>query len=309
MTGSADMGWTYDTSKIDSMIEAFLPERKGLQKTVLDAMNDAVEAGGKRVRPVILYETYRMFAGTEADETQAAPFMAAIEMLHTSSLIHDDLPCMDGDTLRRGKPTTWVVYGDDMATLAGDALMIETFYACAHGALSQKDPIRGLRATEILAEKAGIRGMVGGQTLDVEKTGKGLNREELDFIYTLKTGALLEASMMMGAVLGGAQEEELKIVERIASDIGMAFQIQDDILDETASQEKLGKNVHSDADNDKTTFVSLYGIERAKDAVKEYSAQARELTERLEESLRSRMPEADASQLKAIIQALTDRDH
>ena len=302
------MGWTYDTSSINRLIEPFLMERKGLQKTVINAMNDAVEAGGKRVRPILMYETYRMFAGDGADTNEVAPFMAAIEMMHTSSLIHDDLPCMDNDTLRRGKPTTWVVYGDDMATLAGDALMIETFYACTHAALSLKDPIKGLKAAEILAEKSGIRGMVGGQTLDVEKTGRNLSREELDFIYTLKTGALLEASMMMGAVLGGADADELKTVEKIALDIGMAFQIQDDILDETASQEVLGKNVHSDAENDKTTFITIYGIEKAHEEVVRYSLEAEKLTGQLAESLKKRVPGADGGKLIEIIHALIDRD-
>ncbi len=302
------MGWSYDTSRIDHMIESFLPERGGFQKTVAVAMNDAVEAGGKRVRPILMYETYRMFAGDAADEQKIAPFMAAIEMMHTSSLIHDDLPCMDNDTLRRGRPTTWVLYGDDMATLAGDALMIETFYTCAHAALSGSDPVRGLKAIEILADKSGIRGMVGGQTLDVEKTGQSLTHEELDFIYTLKTGALLEASMMIGAVLGGADGQELSSVERIASDIGMAFQIQDDILDETASQEKLGKNIHSDAEHGKSTYVSLYGMEKAHEAVVMYSKEAEELAEQLAKDLRQRIPGADGTRLIQIIHALTDRD-
>ena len=302
------MGWSYDTSDIDRMIEEFLPERGGFQKTVTDAMNDAVEAGGKRVRPILMYETYRMFAGDAADEAEIAPFMAAMEMMHTSSLIHDDLPCMDNDTLRRGKPTTWVLYGDDMATLAGDALMIETFYTCAHAALEGADPVRGLKAIEILADKSGIRGMVGGQTLDVEKTGQSLTHEELEFIYTLKTGALLEASMMIGAVLGGADEKELRTVERIAADIGMAFQIQDDILDETASQEALGKNIHSDAEHGKSTYVSLYGVDRAHEAVVSCSREAETLTQELAQSLRQRIPGADGTRLVQIIHALTDRD-
>ena len=226
--------------------------------------------------------------------------MAAIEMIHTSSLIHDDLPCMDNDTLRRGKPTAWVKYGYDMAVLAGDGLMIYAFETAAKALALGADPARTARSMQILAEKTGIYGMIGGQTVDVELTNQPIPREKLDFIYRLKTGALLEASMMIGAVLAGASEEEVKTVEKIASLVGVAFQIQDDILDVTSSAEVLGKPVLSDEKNNKTTYVTLEGLEKAKADEKEFSAQAAELLR----SLRG-----DHEFLEELINMLTDRKH
>ena len=200
--------------------------------------------------------------------------MAAMEMIHTSSLIHDDLPCMDNDEYRRGKLTTWKAYGYDMAVLAGDALMIYAFETASKAFSMGADPAKAGRAIGILAEKTGIYGMIGGQTVDVELTGKAVPREKLDFIYRLKTGALLEASMMIGAVLAGATVEEIKEVETMASEVGLAFQIQDDILDVTSTQEELGKPVLSDEKNEKTTYVTLEGLEKAKRDVKEISDRA-----------------------------------
>ena len=200
--------------------------------------------------------------------------MAAMEMIHTSSLIHDDLPCMDNDELRRGKPTTWKKYGYDMAVLAGDALMIYAFETAAKALSMGADAARVGRAMGILAQKTGIYGMIGGQTVDVELTGKPVSGEELDFIYRLKTGALLEASMMIGAVLAGASEEEILAVEAIAADVGMAFQIQDDILDVTSTAEVLGKPVLSDEKNQKTTYVTLKGLEQAQADVRMLSDRA-----------------------------------
>lgn len=171
---------------------------------------------------MIMEETYRMFDGRGK---QIEPFMAAIEMIHSSSLIHDDLPCMDNDTMRRGRPSTWYQYGEDMGVLSGDALMIFAFETAAKAyALGGNQALIG-RAIKILAEKTGIYGMIGGQTLDVEKNGENLSAEELDFIYRLKTGALIEACMMIGAVLAGASEEDIKNCELIADKVGVAFQI------------------------------------------------------------------------------------
>ena len=238
------------TAETEAAVYAYLPEEKGFQKTIFEAMNYSVKAGGKRLRPLLMMETYRMLGGKGKE---ILPFMAAIEMIHTSSLIHDDLPCMDNDELRRGKPTTWKVYGYDMAVLAGDALMIFAFETAAKALSLGGDPERVARAMGILAEKTGIYGMIGGQVIDVKETGNAVSREVLDTIYELKTSALIEASMMIGAILGGASEEEVKIVERIAKNVGIAFQIQDDILDITSTTEVLGKPVHSDEKNEKTT--------------------------------------------------------
>ena len=316
------MGWNYDKKETDRMILGYVPARDGLQKIVCDAMADAVEAGGKRVRPILINECYRLFCGLKNRpycEEEVAPFMSAMEMIHTSSLIHDDLPCMDGDVLRRGLPTTWVTYGEDMATLAGDGLLIEAFYVMSDAAaraaercigiqdgeelrIALDKAVRAAQVSRLISDKAGIRGMVGGQTVDVEKTGKPLKRNELDFIYALKTGALLEASMMAGAILGGADEEETELIRRIASDVGLAFQIQDDILDETADEAALGKPVHSDAGNEKTTYVTIYGIEEASRKVSEVSDEAIELLGTLKER------GGDTDTLSALIDALTKRD-
>lgn len=258
-------------AETEAAVYSFLPKEEGPQETIFKAMNYSVKAGGKRLRPLLMRETYRMFGG-KGKEIEA--FMAAIEMIHTSSLIHDDLPCMDNDELRRGKPTAWKVFGYDMAVLAGDGLMIYAFETAAKALSMGADPGRVGRAMGILAEKTGIYGMIGGQTVDVELTGKPVSASELDFIYRLKTGALLEASMMIGAVLSGAGEEEIRTVEKIAADVGLAFQIQDDILDVVSSAEVLGKPVLSDEKNSKTTYVTLEGLEKAKRDVQEISDRA-----------------------------------
>ena len=259
------------TREVEAVVERYLPAADGYQKTVLDAMNYSVRAGGKRLRPMLMEETYRLFGGSG---TVVEPFMAAIEMIHTSSLIHDDLPCMDNDELRRGLPTTWVKYGYDMAVLAGDSLLIYAVETAAKAfALTEDAAVVG-RCIGILAQKTGIYGMIGGQTVDVELTNKPIPHEKLDFIYHLKTGALLEASMMIGALLAGADEEETRLVEQMAAAIGLAFQIQDDILDVTSSMEVLGKPVLSDEKNNKTTYVTLEGLEKAKKDVARISDDA-----------------------------------
>lgn len=259
------------TREVEAVVERYLPAADGYQKTVLDAMNYSVRAGGKRLRPMLMEETYRLFGGSG---TVVEPFMAAIEMIHTSSLIHDDLPCMDNDELRRGLPTTWVKYGYDMAVLAGDSLLIYAVETAAKAfALTEDAAVVG-RCIGILAQKTGIYGMIGGQTVDVELTNKPVPHEKLDFIYHLKTGALLESSMMIGALLAGADEEETRLVEQMAAAIGLAFQIQDDILDVTSSMEVLGKPVLSDEKNNKTTYVTLEGLEKAKKDVARISDDA-----------------------------------
>ena len=293
MTGAERLRERTETA--EAAVRKYLPPAEGFQKTVLDAMDYSVNAGGKRLRPVMMMESYRMFGG-QGEEIE--PFMAAIEMIHTSSLIHDDLPCMDNDTLRRGKPTAWVKYGYDMAVLAGDGLMIYAFETAAKALDLGADPARVARCMGILAEKTGIYGMIGGQTVDVELTDQPIPEDKLDFIYRLKTGALLEASFMIGAVLAGAGEKEVKTVEEIASLVGLAFQIQDDILDVTSSAEVLGKPVLSDEKNHKTTYVTLKGLEKAREDGKEISRRAVELLRSLG---------GDHAFLEELITMLTDR--
>ena len=266
------------TSEVEAVVESYLPKEEGHQKTIFEAMNYSVRAGGKRLRPMLMQETYQLFGGTER---AVEPFMAAMEMIHTYSLIHDDLPCMDNDEIRRGLPTPWKKFGYDMAGLAGDALMIYGFETAAKAFAITAHPDRAAKAIQVLAEKTGIYGMIGGQVVDVELTGKPIPQEKLDFIYRLKTGALLEASMMIGAILGGASEKEQKRVEEIASAVGLAFQIQDDILDVTSTSEELGKPVLSDEKNQKTTYVTLVGLDQAKADVAEISARAVSLLKEL----------------------------
>lgn len=261
--------------ELEGLLGRYMPQESGHQKTVLEAMNYSVKAGGKRLRPMLMQETCRLFAG-EAVET-VLPFMAAIEMIHTSSLVHDDLPCMDDDRMRRGKLSTWAEYGEDIAVLTGDALLIyavETAAKAFDAAQDEDDLRRVGRAMGILAAKTGIYGMIGGQTVDVELAGSQIPKAKLDFIYRLKTGALLEAAMLIGAVLGGAADEDCKIVEHLASRLGLAFQIQDDILDVTGSEAETGKPAGSDSRNKKTTYVTLEGLEKAKEDVKQLSEEA-----------------------------------
>lgn len=260
------------TAETERIVAAYLPKEDGYQRTVMEAMNYSVRAGGKRLRPLLMAETYRLFGGTSR---VIEPFMAAIEMIHTYSLVHDDLPAMDNDEYRRGKKTTHVVYGEAMGILAGDALL-NYAYETAAGAfdIEPENPRIG-RAFQILTRKAGIYGMVGGQVVDVESEGtSGMTREKLDFIYRLKTGALLESAMAIGAVLAGATEEEQKLIETVAGEVGLAFQIQDDILDVTGTLEVLGKPIGSDEKNRKATYVSFEGLEQAKRDVAEISERA-----------------------------------
>lgn len=266
------------TKEVEQVITGYLPAEEGQQKNLTAAMNYSMKAGGKRLRPLFMREVYRMFGGRGRE---VEPFMAAIEMIHTFSLVHDDLPCIDNDRLRRGRDTTWVKFGYDMAVLAGDGLYGYAFETAAEALAFTKDAGAVGRCMGLLAEKSGIYGMIGGETADVELTGKPMTKEQLDFVYRLKTGALLEASMMIGAILAGADEKQVKTVERMASCVGMAFQIQDDILDLTGSQEVLGKPVLSDEKNHKTTYVTLYGMEDARKAVDSLSREAVEALESL----------------------------
>ena len=244
----------------EEIITKYLPAETGFQKTVIEAMNYSFLAGGKRLRPMMMYETYRLFGGASQI---VEPFMAALEMIHTYSLIHDDLPAMDNDEYRRGRKTTHVVYGEAMGILAGDGLL-NLAYETALTALEMEleNPNVG-KALRILAKNAGIYGMLGGQVVDVESEGLPLSREKLDFIYSLKTGALIESAMLIGAVLAGADEKEQEQISSAAKDVGLAFQIQDDILDVIGDQEVIGKPVGSDEKNQKTTYVTLRGIEQA----------------------------------------------
>ena len=261
---------------INNVLEKFLPAEEGQQRIIFEAMNYSVRAGGKRLRPMLMEETYHMFGGSSA---VIEPFMAAIEMKHTYSLVHDDLPAMDNDEYRRGKKTTHAVYGEAMGILAGDALLNMAYETAAKAFDMEVADARVARAFTVLAKKAGVYGMVGGQVVDVESEKSDdcpITREKLDFIYRLKTGALIESSMMIGAILAGASSDEVSRVEQIAAKLGLAFQIQDDVLDVTSTLEVLGKPVGSDEKNNKATYVTFEGLDKAVSDVERISKEAEE---------------------------------
>ena len=280
----------YDAKAIEEMIEAYLPEETGHQKTVLAAMNYAVKAGGKRLRPMMLRLCYEMFA-KEPQEALVRPFMAAMEMIYTYSLVHDDLPAMDNDALRRGLPTVHVKFGEDMAILAGDALLNFAFETACQG-------------FAVLAKKAGIYGMVGGQVLDVERAGLPMDEDQLAFIYENKTGALIAAACMCGAYLAGADDAVVAQLEEAAYAVGFAFQVQDDILDLVGDEQLLGKPLHSDDKNHKVTYVTLHGMDAAKQYVEEMSEKAIRILENIKA-----WDEGAKADMIALVKSLINRDH
>lgn len=271
-----------EIASIEDILDIYLPKEDGLQGVIMEAMRYSVKAGGKRIRPLLMKKSYQMFGG---NGDVIKPFMAAMEMLHTYSLVHDDLPAMDNDDYRRGRKTTHVVFGEAVGVLAGDALL-NYAYETACSAFSMVDNTEGYRAVSkalaVFMKKAGIYGMIGGQTVDVINDGKPVDGDCLNFIFRLKTGALLEASIMIGAILAGADESDIMICEEIGTDVGLAFQIQDDILDVTGDAGILGKPVLSDEKNNKTTYVTLYGLNKAHSDVEKYSKLADELVLSLE---------------------------
>lgn len=268
------------TQAVELLIRKYLPKEEGFARTMAEAMNYSMLAGGKRLRPVFIGETFALFGGSGS---LAEPFMVGMEMIHTHSLIHDDLPALDNDLYRRGKKTTHAVFGEAMGILSGDALLNYAYEVMAEG--MRKDPGDGrtVRAFQVIARKTGIHGMLGGQGVDVENDGKELPLPMLEYIYRNKTSALIEASMMAGAILAGANEKQVEIMEQIGRLVGIAFQIQDDILDVTSTNEVLGKPVGSDAKNHKITYVTLLGLDKAREEEERLSREALRLLDNLEE--------------------------
>ncbi len=258
--------------EIEAILKEYLPGKECEQAVIMEAMEYSLMAGGKRLRPMLMKETFELFGGIGKI---VEPFMAALEMIHTYSLVHDDLPAMDNDEYRRGRKTTHVVYGEAMGILAGDGLLNYAFETAAKAFdMYPENSLQIGKALQVLAKKAGVFGMIGGQVIDVESAGKPITKEVLDIIYELKTGALIESAMMIGAILADATPEEVKTMEKIASDVGKAFQIQDDVLDVTSTAEVLGKPIGSDEKNEKTTYVTLFGVETAKGYVESLSKEA-----------------------------------
>ena len=270
---------------VEEVLANYLPEESGTQKTIFEAMNYSLLAGGKRIRPILMEESYKMFSQANGVSTKAInAFMSAMEMIHTYSLVHDDLPAMDNDEYRRGKKTTHAVYGEAMGILTGDALLNYAFETAAEAFSDEEVNPSYLKAYQVLANKAGAHGMIGGQVVDIETENmpaEQVSIARLEYIHLLKTAALLESSLMIGAILGGATAEEVAVMECIGRRVGVAFQIQDDILDVTSTMEVLGKPIGSDEKNNKVTYVTLVGLEKAQAEVERLSKEALELVDTL----------------------------
>ena len=258
----------------EKVTESFLPEEKGEAGYLIQAMNYSMRAGGKRLRPIMMALAFDVYAGGDESGEDLYAFMAAMEMIHTHSLVHDDLPAMDNDEYRRGKKTTHVVFGEGMAVLAGDALLNLAYETAAKAVSESRHPDRAARALYILASKTGINGMIGGQSVDVLLEGEPIARDTLEYIYTNKTAALIEASLMIGAVLGGADSAQQELMEQIGRKIGIAFQIQDDILDVAGDEALLGKPVGSDSRNEKSTWVTYYSLSECENQVLSLTGEA-----------------------------------
>lgn len=265
-----------ETARCEKIVRSFLPKEEGYAKTVIEAANYSVLAGGKRLRPMLIDETGKMYEGREDLRT---PFMAAIEMIHTYSLIHDDLPAMDNDTLRRGRKTTWAVYGDGMAVIAGDGLLnyaFETALLSFDRTENANETQRVIHAMKILAKNAGFSGMVGGQCADIEseKDSSSLNDDKLRYIHLNKTAAMIRSGFTIGAVLAGAPEKDVESLAGIADRVGLAFQIQDDILDVVGDRAELGKSIGKDKEEGKVTYVTLHSLDGAKKEVEHLTQEA-----------------------------------
>lgn len=292
----------YSVQDIEDIIYKYLPEESGYAVKVIQAMNYAFKAGGKRLRPMMMKLCFDMFSKDD-NNAVVGPFMAAIEMIHTYSLIHDDLPALDNDDLRRGQPTVHIKYGEDIAVLAGDGLLNYAFFVASKAFNAAPGNIGAEKAMSILATKPGIDGMIGGQTLDVIMSGKELSDEQLDYIYKNKTSALIECAMTIGAALAGASDEDIEKIENVAYAVGMAFQVQDDILDIIGDESKLGKPVLSDEKNDKYTFVTIHGMDAAKKYVNDMSVKANSILNELQVE-----NEEAKKKLMELITRLIDRD-
>lgn len=253
---------------IDEALDKYIPECDNPQSVIYRAMRYSIFAGGKRLRPILMTEVCRMCGGNTED---VMPFACAMEMIHTYSLIHDDLPAMDNDDLRRGMPTSHIKFGEANAILAGDALLNKAFETVSQ--YGEKAP-NAMRAIAIMAKSSGTEGMIGGQIVDIESEGKDIDIEQLKYIHLLKTGAIIRSSCVIGAVIAGAREEEINAVDEFAANLGVAFQIQDDILDVVGTEAELGKPIGSDEKSDKNTYVKLFGLEKSEAIVAEYSNKA-----------------------------------
>lgn len=267
---------------IEELLNKYMPKEEGYQKTIMESMNYSLRAGGKRLRPILTLEACKIVGGNEED---AIAFAVAIEMIHTYSLIHDDLPALDNDDLRRGRKTNHIVYGEDMAILAGDALLNYAFEVMLSSSLGKKNPEKYLRAINEIAKSSGIYGMIGGQVVDVQSENEQIPKEKLDYIHNNKTAAIIIGCMRAGAIIGDANEQQIDEITKYAKNIGLSFQIVDDILDIVGDEAKLGKKVGSDIDNNKSTYPSLLGLEKSKEIANELISEAKKSIEKLSENV------------------------
>lgn len=267
---------------IEELLNKYMPKEEGYQKTIMESMNYSLSAGGKRLRPILTLEACKIVGGNEKD---AIPFAVAIEMIHTYSLIHDDLPALDNDDLRRGRKTNHIVYGEDMAILAGDALLNYAFEVMLSSSLGKSNPEKYLRAINEIAKSSGIYGMIGGQVVDVQSENEQIPKEKLDYIHNNKTAAIIIGCMRAGAIIGDANEEQIDEITKYAKNIGLSFQIVDDILDIVGDEVKLGKKVGSDINNNKSTYPSLLGLEKSKEIANELISEAKKRIEKLSENV------------------------
>ena len=281
--------------EINEFLVNYFSNKGTYNKVIYDSASYSLNIGGKRIRPILMLLTYSMYKENWRDILE---FSSAIEMIHTYSLVHDDLPCMDDDDLRRGKPTNHKVYGENIAVLAGDTLLNEAMNLMMR--FSLKNGEKSLVAAEMIASAAGPEGMIGGQVVDIINEGKKISEDELKYMHMNKTGALIKVSIMSGAILGEAPEEDIRKLEKFGENLGLAFQIKDDILDVIGSTEKLGKNVLSDEESNKSNFITMYGEEYC---IKECERLTKESIEILD-SL-----SVDTKDLKVLTKELLDREN
>ncbi len=256
---------------IDSSLSDFVPVVNNPQSEIYESMRYSLMAGGKRLRPILMLEVARLF---DKDWEDVKEFACALEMIHTYSLIHDDLPAMDNDDLRRGMPTNHIKFGESTAILAGDALLNKAFEVALTATHLDNDVL--IRAMQVLSHSSGTEGMIGGQIVDIASEGKGISIDTLKYIHSLKTGAIIRAACVIGAIISGAGEGQINAIDEFAINLGIAFQIRDDILDVTGTAEELGKPIGSDIDLNKSTYVSLCGLEKSIELVNEYSNKAKD---------------------------------
>ncbi len=280
--------------KINNYLENYFKKEVSYNQHLYDAMAYSINLGGKRIRPILMLLTYSIY---NDNYEKIMPIAAAIEMIHTYSLIHDDLPCMDDDDLRRGKPTNHKVFGESMAVLAGDALLNEAMNIMFDFCIN--NDINSLRACKIISQAAGAEGMIGGQVVDILSEGKSISNEELLYMHNKKTGELIRAAVIAGAVIGGASKEEETLFDKFGKKLGLAFQIKDDVLDVTSSKEVLGKTVNSDINNNKTNFISMYGLEKCNELCENLTKECMDILNKISE---------DTTGLKEITEFLLRRE-